>query len=82
MQHGAGEDGFGRIVRLGYQVTAHLTNGGDDLMCHPPLERLGFGLAGTQDEGIQARFGYDGKIPDLIRILYGVGRKLVFIQHF
>ena len=26
-------------------------------MRHPPLERLGFGLAGTQDEGIQARFG-------------------------
>ena len=51
-------------------------------MRHPPLERLGFGLARTQDEGIQARFGYDGKIPDLIRILYGVGRKLVFIQHF
>ena len=63
-------------------VQAVLTNGGDDLMRHPPLERLGFGLAGTQDEGIQAGFGNDGKIPDLIRILYGAGRKLVFIQHF
>ena len=28
-------------------------------MRHPPFERLGFRLAGTEDEGIQAGFGYD-----------------------
>ena len=32
-------------------------------MRHPPLECLGFRLAGTEDEGIEAGFCYDPKRP-------------------
>lgn len=40
-------------------IQAALADGRDDLVDDPPLERLGFRLAGTEDEGIQAGFGND-----------------------
>ena len=52
-------------------------------MCHPPLERLGFGLAGTQNEGIQAGFGDETERPAAPSRFrnYGVHGKMSFLHH-
>ena len=45
-------------------------------------EPVYFQLTGTEDERVQASFGSDRKVPHLIRILYGAGRKFIFVQYF
>lgn len=54
----------------------------EDFGSHPLLELLGLGFAGTEDQGVQAGFVYDGNRTNLIRILYGAGRTLIIIQQF
>ena len=38
-------------------------------MSHPPFERLGFRLAGTENEGIEAGFGNKTEGPACPRVL-------------
>lgn len=56
-QHGAGKDGFGRIVRLGYQVAARLADGGEDFFANSVLKLHGPWKIGPHYEAVYVRLG-------------------------